>query len=204
MTDHRQRSAEQLFKDKAASLMKVRSTVSVECCSPEDALIVFNWLEQQIGSPQSKPPFEDRCRVRATRDTTEVWFCEGDPPELDGDVCMEGNAYRVRTCFWHAEHGWLVQIGESRFEAAAFELAKPAVPGDPPPFQNGVAVKCVQSSPDYTADGWLCDTARCMAGYKYVVDTCMIRPDGGWFVVLGGALHLAEHFELWDDCEETR
>lgn len=202
--DHfKDRTAEQLLKDQAVTFAKTGENVQVMCNSSRDAEVLFDWLVQQVVAPQTQPPFEDRCRVRATQDTTEVWFCEGDPPELDGDVCMEGNAYRVRTCLWHAKCGWLVQIGEGKFRADAFELAQPAVPGDPPPFQNGVAVKCVESAPDYTAEGWLCDNARCMEGYKYVVDTCCIRPDGGWFVVLGGELHLAEHFKLWDDSEET-
>ena len=199
---HHQRSAEQIFEEQAVTFAKTGQDVQVMCNSPEDAEVLFDWLVQQVVAPQTKPPFEDRCRVRATQDTPEVWFCEGDPPELDGDVCMEGNAYRVRTCFWHAEHGWLVQICNTKFKADAFELAQPAVPGDPPPFPDGAAVKCVQSAPDYTEEGWLCDNARCMEGYKYVVDTCMIRPDGGWFVVLSGELHLAEHFKLWDDSEE--
>jgi len=201
--DLHQRSAEQLFKDKAVTLAQTCRDVQLMCNSVEDAEVVFNWLEQQICNPQMQPPFEDRCRVRATQDTTEIWFCEGDPPELDGDVCMEGNAYRVRTCLWHAKCGWLVQIGEGKFRADAFEVAQPAVPGDPPPFPDKVAVKCVQSAPDYTDEGWLSDNARCMEGYKYVIDTCRIRPDGGWFVVISGELHLAEAFKLWDDSEQS-
>lgn len=192
------RTVEQLFKDKAATLMKVRSTVSVACLSPEDALTVFNWLEQQICSPQAQPPFPDRCRVRATQDTSAIWFREGDPPDLDDDICMEGNAYRVQNCFWHAEHGWVVQIGEEKFKAADFELAKPAVWGDPPPFADKAVVLCLRSSPDYTAEGWLCDNARCMSGRQYMLETCSLRPDGGWFVEIGGDLHLAEDFRLWD------
>lgn len=202
--DHfRDRTAEQLLKDQAVTFAKTGQDVQVLCKSSRDAEVLFDWLVQQVVAPQTQPPFEDGCRIRATRDATEIPFWEGSCEALDGDVCMEGHAYRVRTCFWHAEHKWLVQIGEARFKAEAFEPARPAVPGDPPPFQNGVAVKCVESAPDYTAEGWLCDNARCMEGYKYVVDTCCIRPDGGWFVVLGGELHLAEHFKLWDDSEET-
>lgn len=203
MPDHRQRSAEQLFKDQAVTFAKAGENVQVMCNSPEDAEVLFDWFVQQVAATQTQPPFEDRCRVRATRDTTEVWFCEGDPPELDGDLCMEGNAYRVRTCLWHAKCGWLVQIGEGKFRADAFELAQPAVPGDPPPFPDKAVVKCLRNSPDYTAEGWLSDNARCMADYQYVVDTCCIRPDGGWFVVISGDLHLAEDFDFWYDSEAS-
>ena len=200
--DNHQRSAEQIFKEQAVTLAKTGDTVQVMCNSPEDAQVLFDWLVQQCVAPQTKPPFPDSCRIRATRDATEIPFWEGSVESLDGDVCMEGHAYRVRTCFWHAEHKWLVQIGEGRFKADAFEPAQPAIPGDPPPFPDKAVVRCLRSAPDYTAEGWLCDNARCMPGHKYVVDTCSIRPDGGWFVAISGELHLAEDFKLWDDSED--
>ncbi len=202
MTDHQQRSAEQLFKDKAVTLAQTGQDVQVMCNSAEDAEVVFNWLEQQICNPQTQPPFPDGCRIRATRDATEIPFWEGSGEALDGDVCMEEHAYRVRTCFWHAAHKWLVQIGEARFKAEAFEPAQPALPGDPPPFPDKAVVKSLRSAAAYTDEGWLLDNCWCPAGYQYVVDTCSIRPDGGWFVVISGDLHLAEDFKLWDDNEE--
>jgi hypothetical protein len=96
----------------------------------------------------------------------------------------------------------MVQIGEGKFQADAFELAQPAVPGDPPPFPDKAVVKCLRAAPDYTEEGWLCGNASCVSNHKYVIDTCRIRPDGGWFVVISGELHLAEDFNLWDDSED--
>jgi len=71
MTDHRQRSAEQIFEEQAVTFVKTGENVQVMCNSPEDAEVLFDWLMQQVVAPQTKPPFEDRCRVRATRDTRQ-------------------------------------------------------------------------------------------------------------------------------------